>query len=120
MGDFLIDQKRPLPDEKAKGDPSNSGSFADKVESCEVLDMLDEHIFEDTQINLEQMEGNSETGNAIPSTSIELQKNEDLDRSLQLEMIDKVQTPMYASMNFKRKTLPTFSLKQVQCSIFSP
>uniref|UniRef100_A0A5K3FAS5 Helicase ATP-binding domain-containing protein n=1 Tax=Mesocestoides corti TaxID=53468 RepID=A0A5K3FAS5_MESCO len=47
-----------------------------------------------------------------PDNSTELQRNETLDKKLQLEMIEKVQAPSYASMNSKRKNLPTFAKKQ--------
>lgn len=92
LGDCLISRKRTLPNKSSKTESSDL-SFAS------IEEMMDERAFE--------------AEDEKTPCSVELQRNEALDKSLQLEMIEKVQAPKYVLMNSKRKNLPTFAQKQV-------
>ncbi|KAL5109196.1 ATP-dependent DNA/RNA helicase DHX36 [Taenia crassiceps] len=91
LGDCLISRKRTLPSKNSKTESSDL-SFAS------IEEMMDERVFE--------------AEDEKTPCSVELQRNETLDKSLQLEMIDKVQAPKYVLMNSKRINLPTFAQKQ--------
>uniref|UniRef100_A0A158R9G9 ATP-dependent RNA helicase DHX36 n=1 Tax=Taenia asiatica TaxID=60517 RepID=A0A158R9G9_TAEAS len=91
LGDCLINRKRTLPSKSSRTESSN-------LSLASIEEMMDERTFE------AEDEKNP--------CSVELLRDEALDKSLQLEMIKKVQAPKYVLMNSKRKNLPTFAQKQ--------
>ncbi|KAH9284317.1 ATP-dependent RNA helicase DHX36 [Echinococcus granulosus] len=105
LGDCLISRKRALPSESSEMKSPHLSLTSTKEEFSKVVEMVDEHAFGGTRINVG-------AENEKTPCSIELQRNEALDKSLRLEMIQKVQATKYVLMNSKRKNLPTFAQKQ--------
>ncbi|KAL5970267.1 ATP-dependent DNA/RNA helicase DHX36 [Taenia solium] len=91
LGDCLINRKRTLPSKSSRTESSD-------LSLASVEEIMDERTFE------------AEDGKN--PCSVELLRDEALDKSLQLEMIKKVQASKYVLMNSKRKNLPTFAQKQ--------
>ncbi|VDM21080.1 unnamed protein product [Hydatigera taeniaeformis] len=91
VGDCPISRKRALQSKNSTQEPPDLSFASVEEETLDVFEAEDEGI----------------------PCPVELKRDEALDKSLQLEMIKKVQASRYAMMNSKRKNLPTFAQKQL-------